>query len=100
LAHLLEKRVLLFDELVDNAAQRQQRLVDLRRLLETKEDIFTLTAGEAMTSNPKVIERGALAATAVLKMETHSITSLVVVGAGRRIEGVIHLHDLLKKGIV
>jgi arabinose-5-phosphate isomerase len=73
---------------------------DLRRLLEKQRDIFTLTAGEAMSANPKIIMKDALAAAAVQKMEAHAITSLVVVDQDRRVEGVIHLHDLLKKGIV
>ncbi|MBI5197473.1 MAG: KpsF/GutQ family sugar-phosphate isomerase [Nitrospirae bacterium] len=73
---------------------------DLRRLLEKQKDIFTLKAREVMSAHPKVIDREALAAAAVQKMEAHNITSLVVIGEGREIEGVIHLHDLLKKGIV
>jgi arabinose-5-phosphate isomerase len=73
---------------------------DLRRLLERQIDVFTLKAGEAMSRNPKVITREALAAAAVQKMEAHAITSLVVVDPERRIEGIVHLHDLLKQGIV
>ncbi|MBI4715824.1 MAG: KpsF/GutQ family sugar-phosphate isomerase [Nitrospirae bacterium] len=73
---------------------------DLRRLLETERDIFTLKAGAAMTPRPKVIYREALAAEAIQRMEAHAITSLVVVDRDERIEGIVHLHDLLKKGIV
>ncbi len=77
---------------------------DLRRLLEREtgqgSDIFQLTAAEAATVNPKVIHRGALAVSAVQIMETHSITSLVIVNDDNSVAGIIHLHDLLKKGIV
>jgi arabinose-5-phosphate isomerase len=73
---------------------------DLRRLLEKQRDIFTLTAGEAMSVNPKIILKDTLAAAAVQKMEAHAITSLVVVDQDRRVEGIVHLHDLLKQGIV
>jgi arabinose-5-phosphate isomerase len=55
-----------------------------------------------MTRNPKWIEADILAAHAVQRMEEHSITSLFVFDkAGERIPaGVIHLHDLLKAGVV
>jgi arabinose-5-phosphate isomerase len=55
-----------------------------------------------MTKNPKWIERDALAAMAVQRMEEFSITSLFVFNsAGDRVPvGIIHLHDLLKAGVV
>jgi arabinose-5-phosphate isomerase len=55
-----------------------------------------------MTKNPKWIEKDALAAKAVQKMEEYSITSLFVFNkAGDRVPvGIIHLHDLLKAGVV
>ena len=52
------------------------------------------TAGEAMTPNPLTISRAMLAVEALRIMETHKITSVVVVDAERRVEGVVHLHDL------
>jgi arabinose-5-phosphate isomerase len=74
---------------------------DLRRLLERQQhDLLKLQAKQVMTTKPKVISRTALAAEAVQRMETYSITALVVTDAEGRIEGVIHLHDLLKTGIV
>lgn len=74
---------------------------DLRRLLETrKAGIFSARAGEVMTKNPKVISKDALAAHAVQLMEKHAITALVVVDDRGRVEGIVHLHDLLKRGIV
>jgi arabinose-5-phosphate isomerase len=74
---------------------------DLRRGLENKGNIFQLKAEDLMTRSPKTISSDTLAAEAVQVMETHSITSLFVLENGsRRPIGVIHLHDLIKAGIV
>ena len=72
---------------------------DLRRGLERAADIRVLRAADLMTRNPKTIAGDALAAQAVAFMERHRITSLFVLD-GRRPQGVIHLHDLLRAGIV
>ena len=75
---------------------------DLRRALEKFADLLNRKAAEVMTKNPKWIERDALAAMAVQRMEEFSITSLFVFNSdGRRSPvGIIHLHDLLKAGVV
>jgi arabinose-5-phosphate isomerase len=75
---------------------------DLRRALEKFADLFNREASEVMTKNPKWIEKDALAAKAVQKMEEYSITSLFVFDkAGDKVPvGIIHLHDLLKAGVV
>ena len=75
---------------------------DLRRAIEKYPDLLQIAASEVMTRNPKWIEKDALAAKAVQKMEEYSITSLFVFNrAGDRIPvGIIHLHDLLKAGVV
>jgi len=75
---------------------------DLRRALERHTDLLERTAGEVMTKNPKWIEADTLAAQAVQRMEEHSITSLFVFdNSGERTpRGIIHLHDLLKAGVV
>jgi arabinose-5-phosphate isomerase len=68
---------------------------DLRRLLERRgKDVLDLTAGECMTTQPKTIAKHEFAATALAIMEEKKITSLVVVDSDRRLEGVVHLHDL------
>jgi arabinose-5-phosphate isomerase len=68
---------------------------DLRRLLERRgKDVLDLTAGEAMTRNPKTIAGAEFAATAIALMEEKKITSLMVVDAGGKLEGIVHLHDL------
>ncbi|HLW82321.1 MAG TPA: KpsF/GutQ family sugar-phosphate isomerase [Candidatus Acidoferrales bacterium] len=68
---------------------------DLRRLMERrKKEALDLTAAESMTKNPVTIARAELAASALRLMEERKITSVVVVDAERRVEGVVHLHDL------
>ena len=68
---------------------------DLRRLMEKrKKEALDLTAAEAMTKNPVTLDRTELAASALRVMEEKKITSVVVVDAERRVEGVVHLHDL------
>jgi arabinose-5-phosphate isomerase len=68
---------------------------DLRRLLE-KEGGASLgrTAGEAMNASPHTIASSELAATALAILEARKITSLIVVDAENKVEGVLHLHDL------
>jgi arabinose-5-phosphate isomerase len=73
---------------------------DLRRGLETRGDIFHLKAKDLMTRKPKTIAADALAASAVALMEQHSITSLFIVDLQAKPQGIVHLHDLLKAGIV
>jgi arabinose-5-phosphate isomerase len=68
---------------------------DLRRLLEKRgKDVMDLTAGEAMTKDPKTIAPGEFAATALAVMEEKKITSLMVVDKGGKLVGIVHLHDL------
>lgn len=74
---------------------------DLRRGLETRGDIFHLKAKDLMTRKPKTVPADALAARAVAVMEQHSITSLfVLANGGWKPAGIVHLHDLLKAGVV
>ena len=69
---------------------------DLRRLMMARPPnaVMALTAGEAMTPRAQTIGRDMLAVEALRVMETHKITSVVVVDQNRVIEGVVHLHDL------
>jgi len=73
---------------------------DLRRLVERTNKIFSLNARDAMTCGPKTISQDALAAEAVNTMEKYSITSLVITDGESKPMGIVHLHDLLKAGIV
>ncbi len=73
---------------------------DIRRLIETKKDISETRAKELMTQNPKTINKDNLATKAVQIMEKHAISSLIVSDDQGKIDGIIHLQDLLKAGIV
>ena len=73
---------------------------DLRRFLQQGGDFSKITAGSLASRRPKLIGPDELAAKAVEMMERHSITTLVVADNAKRIVGVVHLHDLLKHGIV
>ncbi len=73
---------------------------DLRRLLEKEEQVFRKKAKELMSKKPKMIDENALAAKAVQVMESFSITVLPVTGENGEMTGVVHLHDLLKIGVV
>jgi arabinose-5-phosphate isomerase len=74
---------------------------DLRRLLERDgPDGLKKTAGEAMNLHPQTISGDELAVRALSTMEERKITSLVVVDAGGRIEGVVHLHDLWETELI
>lgn len=73
---------------------------DLRRALQKGMDLLQRRVKECMTANPKTIDRESLAAKALEMMERHAITSLLIVDVEGRPEGVIHLHDLLKAGVV
>jgi arabinose-5-phosphate isomerase len=73
---------------------------DLRRFIQRGGDFTKATASELASRNPKTIGPDDLAAKAVELMERFSITTLVVAEGDGGIRGVIHLHDLLKNGIV
>jgi len=73
---------------------------DLRRFIQQGGDFAKVTAGELASRNPKTIAPDDLAAKAVEQMERFSITTLVVTEGEGKVLGVIHLHDLLKNGIV
>jgi arabinose-5-phosphate isomerase len=67
---------------------------DLRRHMIDKPKMLEMRAGDLMTTRPITIAPSILAAQALLIMEQRKITSLVVAGGDRRVEGVLHLHDL------
>ncbi|MBP5584374.1 MAG: KpsF/GutQ family sugar-phosphate isomerase [Bacteroidales bacterium] len=72
---------------------------DFRRMLEKNTNISVAKAIDIMTKNPKTISRHEHAIKAFEKMEKNNITQLVVTD-GTKYLGMIHLHDLLKEGIV
>lgn len=72
---------------------------DIRRMLNKTENISGLTAKDIMTINPKMIKTTDLVSDALNILEDFSITQLVVADNGDY-KGVLHLHDILKEGIV
>ena len=74
---------------------------DVRRGIEKwGKDFFDMSASEVMSKDPKTIPADELAAKALAVMERHSITVLVVPDEEGKATGVIHLHDILRQGIV
>ncbi len=73
---------------------------DLRRFVQQGGDFSKGTAGFLASRRPKMIGPDELAAKAVEMMERYAITTLVVADNAKRIVGVVHLHDLLKHGII
>lgn len=68
---------------------------DLRRVMQKrKQNVLELAATDCMTPNPVTLPRTELAASALRLMEEKKITSVLVVDAGGRLEGVVHIHDL------
>lgn len=72
---------------------------DLRRMLQNDPDLARIKAGDIMTSHPKTVEDSDYAVQALNLMKDFNITQLVVV-KNRVVLGFIHIHDLMKEGIV
>ena len=74
---------------------------DLRRMLEkgNLENWMHLKAADIMSNNPKLIEKDALAVKALDVMRKHSITQLIVVHQEQYL-GIVHLHDLIREGLI
>ena len=72
---------------------------DLRRMLSKTEDFSMLTAKDIMGTNPKCIDINAMAVDAMELMETNDISQLIVLD-NDKYAGVVHLHDLIKEGIL
>ena len=72
---------------------------DLRRMLEKRDDIRNIQASEIMSPHPKTISPNVLAAQALEEMRAHDISQLIVAENGQY-RGIVHLHDLIKEGII
>jgi arabinose-5-phosphate isomerase len=111
---MVREHALLKDVILEISSKRlgctavvddQQRLLgiitdgDLRRMLQKEVNLTSVKAGDIMTKNPKTIARDEFAVKALTQMQELSITQLAVMD-GEKVAGFIHLHDLLKEGIV
>jgi len=72
---------------------------DLRRMLQKNNDISKLRADDILTKNPRSINKESLAANALIIMKNMNITQLIVT-ENESVVGFIHLHDILKEGII
>ncbi len=72
---------------------------DIRRMLQKNDKIEKLTAKDIMSANPKTIDKDELAINAFQLMENNNITQLVVTSKKKYV-GIVHIHDILKEGIV
>jgi arabinose-5-phosphate isomerase len=72
---------------------------DIRRMLNNRDTFSDLTAKDIMTQNPKHISSNILVSEAINILENNAITQLVVID-DLAYKGILHLHDILKEGIV
>lgn len=73
---------------------------DLRRSIDRGADLKDAEIGQLMNANPKTIDAHTLAAEALKIMEDKKITALIVLDEQRRPQGVVHMHDILRAGII
>jgi len=73
---------------------------DIRRMLQEGKDTDTVEAGDIMTKSPKFVYDTEMAAKAFHLMESNKITQMIVLDKENKYLGIIHLHDILKEGIV
>ena len=72
---------------------------DVRRMFEKYDDFLNVTAKDIMTNNPKTIQENTLAVEALEVMKQHNISQLVVM-ENEIYKGILHLHDLIREGII
>jgi arabinose-5-phosphate isomerase len=72
---------------------------DLRRMLEKKYDAAAITAKDICTLNPKVVEYDVLAVEALSTLRSKNISQIIVTKNGNY-EGMVHLHDLIREGLI
>ena len=73
---------------------------DLSRLMEREDNVFPIPVTKVMNRTPKVARADELGSAVVYRMETHGIIAMPVLDGDDRIVGVIHLHDLMRAGVV
>jgi arabinose-5-phosphate isomerase len=73
---------------------------DIRRMLQKISDISGIVASDIMTKNPKTVHTDDLASDAMKKMKKNNINQLIVLDPEGKYAGIIHIHELLKEGII
>ncbi len=73
---------------------------DVRRAFDKNADLHKTLISQVMTNNPKVIPPQLLAAEAVHIMETYKITALIVTNSAHQPIGIVHMHNILRAGVI
>ena len=73
---------------------------DLRRIIDSKADLSSVNMSQVMTENPKTVNHDMLSAEALTIMEKASITAVVVEDTSNHPIGVLHMHDILRAGVI
>ena len=73
---------------------------DLRRIIDSKTNISSVNMSQVMTENPKTVNHDMLVAEALTIMEKASITAVVVEDTRNHPIGVLHMHDILRAGVI
>ncbi len=97
---LAERRGLLVLSTGDGVVSGVVTAGDLARLLERSEQPFDVAVADVMTRTPRTARADELASGVVYRMERFGIMAMPVLDATDRLVGVVHLHDLLRAGVV
>ena len=73
---------------------------DLTRLMEHEDNVMPVPVSRVMTANPRIAREDELGSAVVYRMEQHGIISMPVLDGDGKLAGVIHLHDLMRAGVV
>jgi len=73
---------------------------DLTRLMEREDNVMPIPVTAVMTTDPQIAEQDELGSAVVYRMEQRGIISMPVVDPERKLVGVIHLHDLMRAGVI
>ena len=73
---------------------------DVRRMLEKTDSLVNITAADMLTLNPKTIHPDAMAIEALENMRDADVSQLIVVSTDNSYLGILHLHDLIREGII
>ena len=73
---------------------------DLTRLMEREENVMPVPVRSVMTITPRLAHDDELGSAVVYRMEQHGIISMPVIDEADKLVGVIHLHDLMRAGVV
>ncbi|HEY0272989.1 MAG TPA: CBS domain-containing protein, partial [Chitinophaga sp.] len=97
----ISSRMLGITAVVDETGRLQGAITDgdLRRMLEKDVPTNQVKASDIMSARPKCIQEQELAVNALAQMRQYDITQLLVLD-GEKYKGIIHLHDLIREGII